>query len=355
MNEYDDRRLAALLSEAVDGIEPTESLDAIRERTRVTPITSRRPWLFAAGGAVLATAAAVTAIALATGSLSGPTADPAPAGSNTPTVSEATDPAPTGETVAAGIYYVGETPVGLRLYREFRRVPADDRLSAPLLLAGSTPLDPDYRTLWPADSFAGAGFDGIGADGFYSVELTDAGLAERPAGMTEEEAHLAVQAVVYTMQATGGARAPVEFYAPGATGPLDTVLGVPATRDPEHDGVRMYTNDPILAVNSHVQLSIPDEGQAVPVDSVLEVSGAANSNEANLLWQLQHVEDDEVVAQGNFTAAGWMGEKLFAFEGTVDLAGIPPGSYLLVVSTDDPSGGAEGFGPFTDSRSITIE
>ena len=50
-----------------------------------------------------------------------------------------------------------------------------------------------------------------------------------------------------------------------------------------------------------------------------------------------------------------MGEKLCPFSRTFDVSGVEPGTYVLSVSTDDASGGAEGYGPFTDSRVITIE
>ena len=47
--------------------------------------------------------------------------------------------------------------------------------------------------------------------------------------MTEREAQLAVQQVVYTLQGVVGARAPVQFLLDG--NPVDTVLGV-STAEP---------------------------------------------------------------------------------------------------------------------------
>ena len=57
--------------------------------------------------------------------------------------------------------------------------------------------------------------------------------------------------------------------------------------------------------------------------------------------------------EGFATAEGWMG-KLFPFTTTLDLSDLPPGDYTLVASTDDPSGGAEGNGPFTDTKDFTL-
>ena len=75
MNDPRDERLEAqladLLADAVSDVEPSDSLDTLRTRTKVTPMSARRPWLFAVGGAVVATAAVITAIALAGGGLTG--------------------------------------------------------------------------------------------------------------------------------------------------------------------------------------------------------------------------------------------------------------------------------------------
>ena len=84
MNDPRDERLddelRGLLADAVSDVEPSDSLASLHHRTKVTPMNPRRPWLFAVGGAVVATAAVITAIALAGGGLAGrDTADPTPA------------------------------------------------------------------------------------------------------------------------------------------------------------------------------------------------------------------------------------------------------------------------------------
>jgi hypothetical protein len=342
MSDHDER-LAALLSEAVSDVEPRDALDAIRDRSRVTR-PSRRPWLFAVGAAVVATAAVITAIALATGPATPPHTTPRPA-TDVPTVASDTPspsgtPSATGDTVATGIYYVGDTPKGPRLYREFARVPASSRLLAALELATQTPTDPDYRTLWPAGSFASAGFDGVGVDGQYSIALADASLHDRPAGMTEAAARMAVEAAIYTVQAAGQSRAPVQFYL--GHNPIDQVLGV-HTSEP-------LANGPVLDTLALVSLTTPAEGDTV--SGSFEVEGVASSFEANLRWQL--LQGETLVDEGAFMADGWMAEKLFPFTGTVDLTGVPPGSYTFLVETDDPSGGAEGRGPDVDTRTVVV-
>jgi len=54
------------------------------------------------------------------------------------------------ETVAVPVYFVGTTPIGPRLFREFRNVEADNPVDEALaLLAAGDALDPDYSTLLP--------------------------------------------------------------------------------------------------------------------------------------------------------------------------------------------------------------
>lgn len=369
MNDPRDERLGAplaeqlrgLLADAVSDVEPSDSLDSLRHRTKVTPMNPRRPWLFAVGGAVVATAAVITAIAFAGGGLPGTTAEPGPAGNTTtepmpplPT-EEPTDPPtaspepPGGDTLVTGIYYVGDTPSGPRLYREFSKVPAMSPLEAAveLSLAGLS-QDPDYRSAWPQGSeVTGVGFDGIGVDGEYTIVLQGVP-RERPAGMDPDEATMAVEALIYTVQAAGQTRAPVEFLTgkPGSAEPVDQILGVP-TSEP-------LSNGPVLQTLALVSLTTPTEGQTVTGDT-LEVSGVANSFEANVVVRLQRFEGTEILFEAPITAEGWMGEKLFPFSGELDISDVPPGTYLLVASTDDPSGGAEGGGSHTDSKLITVK
>ena len=109
---------------------------------------------------------------------------------------------------------------------------------------------------------------------------------------------------------------------------------------------------PPLDVLSHVSLTSPEEGGTVD-DGSLEVSGVGSSFEANLGWEVRR--GDDVVLDGYATLEGWMEEKLFPFETSVDVSGLEPGDYTFWVTTDDPTGGTEGIGAMTDDRSFTIE
>lgn len=347
-----DRQLSALLSDAVSDVEPAPSLDIIRNRTKVTPMSIRRPWLFAVGGAVVATAAVITAIALAGGSLSGAdvTGDDSvpPAGQTSTTTDPDTSPSPSepepsasetpAESHVVPIYFAGDTPDGTRLYREFQETLDSDlgTFAVNAAMTG-TATDQDYRTLWPS----GSGIASVTMDEGIVVEIVGAP-HDLPADMTAEDARLAIQQVVYTAQAAfGQGRVPVQLLLDG--GHSDQILGQP-TSEP-------LANDSVLATLAHVSLTTPSEGQVVHGDT-LHVSGLANSFEANVVVRLQRWEGTEVMFQEPLTALGYMEDKLFPFEGEFDISDVPPGDYVLMAMTDDPSGNGMSH---TDTKRITVQ
>ena len=123
--------LSDLLHDVVDGVDPADRLAEIRARTASSRTRTARRW-YAAGGAALATAAAVTAFAVVSPD------SPDRAGPATPTT----------DTQLVAVYFIGDTPDGPRLYREFDRVPAGDPLQGALGRIQQPPADPDYRTAW---------------------------------------------------------------------------------------------------------------------------------------------------------------------------------------------------------------
>ena len=340
-----DRQLGELLRDAVAGIEPDDRLGELRARVSGPP--RRRAALVALAGAALVGGAAVTAVAVVPQLLGADDpADPpvasSPGASSSASSTDGAAPTPsrppTASRAVAG-YYLGETPSGVRLFREFRSVEsADDGPAASVRLLTTDPADPDYRTEWPDGAFAGAEV----GDDRITVELADASLEERPGSMTEDEAQASVQQVVYTLQAYAQQRLPVEFTS--ADGPMEQVLGTGSSGP-------LPAGEP-LQVLSHVNLSSPSEGDTV--SGRLQVEGVANSFEANVPWTLED-ESGQAVSQGSFTAEGWMDLKLFPYAGTVDLSSVGPGTYTLVVTTDDPSGGTEGPGAYSDSRAVVVE
>ncbi|HEX6149107.1 Gmad2 immunoglobulin-like domain-containing protein [Nocardioides sp.] len=304
-----DPQLADLLHDAVADVEPDDQLADIR--ARIPRRSTARRWGLLAGGGALAVAATVTAIALASGP-SSVTTDP----------DVAEDPPSSGDTTAVAAYFVGETPTGDRLFREFQPVEDATAGLSGLALLESGPTDPDYTSLWPEGSFEDRLSDPEA--GVVHVYLTDAA--------PEEPSELALQQVVYTVRAGLQEQVQVAFHSG------ETLVATVAAA-------------PQLDTLSLVNLSDPAEGQAVG-DS-LHVSGVANSFEATVPWRIQ--QGSTAVDGGFFTAEGSMGTRLFPFSGEIDVSSLDPGSYTLIVETSDPSGGSEGPGAYSDSRSFVIE
>jgi hypothetical protein len=350
----EDERVRALLDEAVSDVEPREALDSIHARTRATSARRKRSWLLGAGGAMVATAATVAAVtALAPDSTPDSPDAPGPAASTSITPPERTSPEatarPTGSppapstTQTVPVYYVGETSRGPRLFREFHRVhTGGDPLRAAVREAVTVPpADPDYRSDWPTGTAVNTSFDGSGNTGQISIGLYNEGtdLRRRPAGMSAEDAAMAVQQLVYTAQAATQTRAPVQFYLTrrgSSKDRTDTILGVPVSEP-------LAQGDP-ADVLAQVWVIDPAEGAAVRAP--FTVSGVAAAFEANVQWELR--QGDRVVKEGFTTAKECCTMAPYAFE--VD---VPPGEYTLVVHDSDPSGG-EGLAPWQDTKQLTV-
>jgi len=253
--------------------------------------------------------------------------------SDSPSASDTATAAP--ETVAVPLYFVGTTPTGPRLFREFRNVEADNPVDEALaLLAAGDALDPDYSTLLPGGTptlvQAEAGPDGaIGVN--VPVEW-----AERPDGMSEKEAKLAVQQMVYTVQGGLQTRAPVEFYSDGLT----PMFGI------DRSWFKAAPQNDVLAF---VNITEPAEG--AQVSGTFTASGVANSFEATVPWEIRD-QGGAKVLEGFATADGW-GDHLYPWQTQVDVSSLGPGTYTFVAMTDDASDG-EGAGPTEDTRTIVV-
>jgi hypothetical protein len=237
--------------------------------------------------------------------------------------------------VTVPVYFVGSTPQGKRLFREFQRVSGDDALlgAADVMTAGDA-LDPDYSTLFPSGSFASITEE----PGAIVAEVADDSWEARPASMSRRAAKLAAQQLVYTVQGVAQSRLPVRVEAGGETVPL---FGIDTA-----GGLHNAAPDTVLA---SVNVTTPEQGATV--GSSFVASGVANSFEANVPWEVRSSRG-KVVQRGFATAEGW-GAKLYPWRTRVNVSKLPPGHYTFVARTDDPSGG-EGPGPTEDSKEITI-
>ena len=326
-----DQLIRELLHEVADEIEPGDRLDAIRAATASPRRASPRTW-WMAGGAGLVAASVVTALALTTGGAphtSG--SDPAGPPSVTASASE-----PAGGAVA--VYFVGDTAEGSRLFREFRATDEPDGgalLAIDAALRGDA-LDPDYRSAWPAGIQLR---QWIPEPDVITVVLDDAPV-ERPAGMSEEDADLALEQLVRTAQALyGHGKVPVDVQLEQQV--TDTILGV-ATTAP-------LTGAPDADVLAPVSLSDPSEGLAVDNDEGrLTVRGRASSSSGTVTTRVQRWEGTFVVGQevDRLTAdeAG-----LVPFTATFDLSDAPAGDYVVMSEVQSPSGALT-----TDTRGFPV-
>ena len=255
--------LTTLLHEAVEHVEPTDRLAAIRQQTAGRP--------GAGAGTPSAACSPPPPWSPASPSPCG-RPDPGPGPSNDPTAIET----PTSGTHAVAAYYLGQTPAGLRLFREFHQRIGAATLDEALAEVSARPDDPNYSTLWVPGGLGPATVRG---------RRRRRSVDDRRPGMSATEAELSIQQVVYTLQAAAGARLPVLFLSDGD--PIDTVYGVP-TSEP-------LANAPQLDVLALVSISNPVEGRVV--EDSFSADGVASSFEGTVPWELQDA-DGNVVRSG---------------------------------------------------------
>lgn len=264
---------------------------------------------------------------------------PAPAEAPASAAPSPTAPAPTpapttpaAQPRALPVYYVADTPAGLRLYREFHRVATSDPGSAAVreMLARPTGADPDYRTLWPAGTRLWAPV--ATAPGVITVDLTG---VTSGAQVGSEGAELTVQQLVFTVQAAVQSTDPVRILLDGQ--PVPELFGAVATAEPVRRADR-------YAVRSLVQIDAPAHGATV--GRVVTVSGEAAVFEANVLWEVRRGGS---VVQSGFTMTT-EGQRFAPFRFTVELE---PGEYVVRITEDDPSDG-QGHPALTDDKTITV-
>lgn len=321
--------LNTLMRQAVEDVEPANRQ---RELWDGVAVASRRRHRNMVLGGLLATAVLLGGAAVAVNQ-SGGGSEPEPAGPTTARDHQEARP-------AYGVYYLGSTPQGTRLFREFRDGPGPARSPAGAIsMLQSAATDPDYWTLWDAATFS----DAREVGDHIEVEVAHPSqVQDRPDGMTAAEANLSVQQVVYTVTGAAQDPLPVQFTHDGT--PVDQVFGVP-TGDP-------VERAPQLDVLARVSISNPTDRRVV--EDAFSADGVASSFEGNVPWELRD-SDGKVVDQGSAQTYGWI-DRLYPFAtGQIDVSDLEPGEYTFVVTEDDPSGGTEGPGPTFDTRTVIIK
>ena len=281
--------------------------------------------------AVVAVVALVAALlAGCTRDGSSPASGPASSGAASPTASPPTSP--TGKMITVPVYYATDTGTDLKLVREFRALPdvGGPALTAAAAVLAGEPLDPDYHGLWDP---AGKVLWVRPTTGVIEVDLTTAATSTRTGSAG---AALAVQSLVYAVTGALQSDDPIRILVEGQ--PVDELFGAGDTHAPIPRG------DP-LRDRLLVQINNPNEGDVV--GRTVTVSGEAAVFEATLPW---HVEtSDGTVAQSGVAHTS-EGQTFAPFSFDVTLE---PGSYVVVITEDDPSDGA-GRPPTSDTRAITV-
>ncbi|HET7689710.1 MAG TPA: Gmad2 immunoglobulin-like domain-containing protein [Nocardioidaceae bacterium] len=345
-----DDWLRDALDDAVSDVEPREALDSIRNRTKVTPMSSKRPWIYGVGGAVLATAATITAFAVVNsgGATNAGKDDP---GFANPPSSSATD-SPTTTTPGVGtqsapVYYLGEVTfhqgeggdmqTAFRLFREWHDVqvtPGATALAKGALQAMfDAPADADYSTAWKGEVLGVTHEDGV-----INVDLS--GISAMSVG--SETAELSVQQLVYTVQAAlsvaddDAATDPVQILVDGE--PAGDLWG-------SVDASQPIARADATGVQAPVWITEPAEGASVA--GPVTVQGVAQVFEGNVNWRL--LKDGTEVDNGFATASE--GAPAFG-EYEFELENVAPGSYTLQVFEASALDGSD---TFMDTKTFTVE
>jgi hypothetical protein len=229
------------------------------------------------------------------------------------------------------VYYLVDTRAGVRLAREPATVTGADPVVAAVERMVSGADDPDYTTSWDPGTRV------LGVDRSAAAIVVDLSAEARTADIGSEGAATMVQQLVWTVtEAADADTTPVQLTIEGE--PAGELWGAVSWTEP------IPRDDP-LAVRQLVQIDEPAEGAVT--GSPVTVSGEAAAFEANVPWRVLDAAGAEVTSGFATTSEG----QVFApYSFTVDL---PPGTYTVEISEDDPSGG-EGGTPMTDTRTVTV-
>ncbi|HUR12886.1 MAG TPA: Gmad2 immunoglobulin-like domain-containing protein [Mycobacteriales bacterium] len=236
------------------------------------------------------------------------------------------------------VYWVAESRGSFALYRELRDVPdtGGPVASAVAAMTRMRPLDPDYTTPWRPASRVTAAQSGEA----ITVDLSADALSSTQVG--SELAERAVQQLVYTATA-----------AAAKAGTPATTVTITVDGGPRDAWGAVRLGEPtrraaLSAVQAQAWVTSPQEGQVVPAGTVT-FTGFGTSPEATFGWKVVS-STGATVAHGSVmggTGDGGYGEVTFR-------ATLAAGAYTVELSTDDPSGGAEGNGPATDDKSFAV-
>ncbi len=219
-------------------------------------------------------------------------------------ISVSTEPAPV--TMALEQYWVADTSRGFRLYREFALLEATpDPITAALrALVTSEPKDPDYVSLWPADTTINSVV--VSGDG-ATIDLTFSKL-----NVGAEGESLAIAQLVWTATAAEPLVTKISLTVDGKT--VESLAG-------HVDASKPFTRAPAYEVVAPVWITSPEEGVQVNANG-FTLSGLASTFEANVVWKV--FQNGKLLQEGS-TTAGEAGPAWTPW--SVVIEDLTPGEY----------------------------
>jgi hypothetical protein len=203
-----------------------------------------------------------------------------------PQPSQSTTPTPTPTEATVSVYYVADTPLGMKLFEETRTLQTlgDAAIESVTQLVDGTlaPLDPDYTNLWSNGSAVAS----ITQNG--EVATVDFSAVHLNVGAAGEMA--AINQIVWTLTANNSTITGVIFEINGD--PVESLAG-------HVDTTGVLTRGDGFEVLSAVNILHPAEGSNEAGDVV--ITGLACTFEANVAWELR--KDGKRVDGGSTLAA----------------------------------------------------
>ncbi|MDO5502884.1 MAG: Gmad2 immunoglobulin-like domain-containing protein [Actinomycetia bacterium] len=242
-----------------------------------------------------------------------------------------------GEIAGMPVYYLGESPDGPRLFREFRTVPdvGDPVASAVSAMMSLPPHDADYVTPW-----VDAGEVSVQRDG--DVLTVDVPAEAFGGSVGSQHSEVAIQQLVYTATAAasvaGEPASQVVVLIDGEPGDAwgHVMVGELMERAPQTD------------VLNWTWITSPAQGGTMDAGEVT-ISGYGASFEGNFVITVTGETDSGTSVEVSEPTTSTNGMGFGTWEFTVDLE---PGEYTVRAEN---SSGRDDFEPDTDTKAFTVE
>ena len=213
------------------------------------------------------------------------------------------------ENVSVELYFVADTPRGLKLFSEIHQFsPADDlklQVISDLVSGKIAPLDPDYTNLWG------------GSNSVISISITDSvasiDLGAISLNVGAEAEQRAIDQIVWTLTELVPAVTSVAFTVNGKT--VESFAG-------HVDTTSQFVRAIDYEVLNPIQISSFNEG--AELTTPLTVSGQACTFEANVVWKL--LQNDKVVKEGFTTATSGCPDR---GDWSISFEDLEPGEYTI--------------------------